>query len=86
MLQHDSGAGESTLQVDGFGLSMGRVSVGLPLACTSDVVLLRYLDLLRLVHGRDVAPCSADVVVLAAATGLTETQARERLRRLGAAI
>ena len=59
---------EETLQVDGFGLSIGSVSVGLPAACTVDAVLLRYLDLIRLVR-RNERPSSLapgrDVDVLA---------------------
>ena len=78
----ERGTADPTLHVDGFGLSIGRVSVGLPTACTADVVLLRYLDLLDLVHRGDSVPPDDDIVVLAGATGLTEPQARERLRRL----
>ncbi|MEM9519141.1 MAG: hypothetical protein AAGA37_07480 [Actinomycetota bacterium] len=38
----------STLHVDTFGLSVGALSVGLPASCTTDTILLRYLDLLAM--------------------------------------
>ena len=78
----DASAG--TLQIDGFSLSVGPVSVGLPTACTSDVVLLRYLDLLQLVHRANVEPPDDHIEVLVEASGLDGAQIRERLRRLGA--
>jgi len=71
--------------VDGFGLSIGSVSVGLPTACTVDAVLLRYLDLIRLVrrndHPSSLAP-GRDVDVLAGATRLEPATVRTRLQRL----
>ena len=78
-------AGE-TLQVDGFGLSIGSVSVGLPTACTADAVLLRYLELIRLTGytkgaSAQVAPRD-DLEVLAAATRLDRTTVRRRLESL----
>ncbi len=83
----DGQANDETLQVDGFALSMGPVSVGLPTACTADAVLLRYLELVRLVR-RDgamaafVAP-RCDVELLAQATRLDPAIVRRRLERLG---
>lgn len=77
---------DETLHVDGFGLSIGSESVGLPTACTADAVLLRYLDLVRLIgHGRGSGTNGAqrdDVDVLAAATSLDRTTVRRRLEHL----
>lgn len=76
-----------TLQVDGFGLSIGSVSVGLPTACTADAVLLRYLELVRLSEGRLVGSPHGrpreDIDTLAAATRLEPETVRRRLERLG---
>jgi hypothetical protein len=74
------------LQVDGFGMSFGAVSVGLPRACTADSVLLRYLDLVRLAGRRGdrhpYVPPGDDVAILAAATRLDTATVRRRLERL----
>lgn len=73
--------------MDGFGLSIGSVSVGLPTACTADAVLLRYLELVRLTNGRcGVSPGSLpsdDIETLAAATRLDPVTVYRRLERLG---
>ena len=75
-----------TLQVDGFGMSIGPVSVGLPAARTADAVLLRYIDLVKLADGetgrRDLDAAGDDVVVLAEATRLDVETVRRRLARL----
>lgn len=77
---------DGTLRVDGFALSIGSVSVGLPTTCTADVVLSRYLDLVRIVDGIVDTPgyvvSPADVDALAAATNLDTTTVRRRLQRL----
>jgi hypothetical protein len=76
---------DPTLHVDRFGLSIGRVSVGLPMACTTDTILLRYLDLIRLVQratGVPVEPTADDLAELAASTGLTPTCVEQRLHAL----
>lgn len=78
-------AADPNLHVDRLGLSIGTVSVGLPMACTTDTVLLRYLDLVRLVHRADgdpFTPPGADVLVLAESTGLTADCVEQRLRSL----
>jgi hypothetical protein len=78
---------DPTLHVDRLGLSIGEVSVGLPMACTTDTVLLRYLDLVRLVHRTEVdqfTPPEADVAVLAEATGLSVECVEQRIRSLQA--
>ena len=77
---------DETLQVDGFGLSIGSVSVGLPTACTADAVLLRYIDLVRLTGQAEgpslyTAP-GDDVAALADATRLDTATVRRRLERL----
>jgi hypothetical protein len=74
------------LQVDGFGLSIGSVSVGLPTSCTADAVLLRYLHLMLLTGGRTaLSPFDAppgDVDALADATRLDPATVRRRLELL----
>ncbi len=73
------------LQVDCFGLSIGSVSVGLPVLCTTETVLLRYLDLIRLIQRGPEALVEApysDVVVLAEATNMSPDQVVSRLRAL----
>jgi len=74
------------LQVDGFGLSIGSVSVGLPTSCTADAVLLRYLHLMLLTGRRmEMSPFDAppgDVDALAVATRLDPTTVRRRLELL----
>ena len=70
------------LHVDHFGLSMGSTSVGLPVSCTADTVLRRYLDLVRLVERPEAAPAGferADLEVLAAATHLPVEAVERRL-------
>lgn len=71
------------LQVDGFGLSIGSVSVGLPTSCTADAVLLRYLHLMLLTGRRmEMSPFVApagDVDALAVATRLDPATVRRRL-------
>ena len=75
---------DSDLHVDSFGLSIGDVSVGLPMSCTADTVLLRYLDLVRLrtQKGRDVGDVDAHVAVLATAVRLDAGAVRQRLSQL----
>jgi hypothetical protein len=74
------------LQVDGFGLSIGSVSVGLPTSCTADAVFLRYLHLMLLTGRRmEMSPFdapAADVDALAVATRLDPTTVRRRLELL----
>ena len=82
----DGHSASETLQVDGFALSIGSVSVGLPTSCTADAVLLRYLELVRLVGPRrgafpEVTPRD-DIEALASATRLDGTTVRRRLERL----
>lgn len=75
---------DDDLHVDSFGLSIGDVSVGLPMSCTADTVLLRYLDLVRLrtQKGRDVGDVDAHVAVLATAVRLDAGAVRQRLSQL----
>lgn len=73
---------DSALHVDHFGLSIGSMSVGLPMSCTTDTVLLRYLDLVRLLERRDESRAAlreVDVEVLATATRLPAATVAERL-------
>lgn len=75
----------SILHVDRFGLSIGSVSVGLPLSCTSDDVYRRYLDLLRLLQRgpvETVHPPLADIRVLSEATRTDAGFVRRRLDAL----
>lgn len=74
------------LHVDSFGLSIGDVSVGLPMSCTADTVLLRYLDLVRLraQKGHDAGDVDAHVEVLANAVRLDAGAVRQRLSQLAA--
>lgn len=68
---HDAAGGDRELHVDHFGLSIGAVSIGLPLACTADDVYRRYLDLMRMLHRGPVAVIvapPADLDALAEAT------------------
>jgi len=81
----DEHSTSETLQVDGFALSIGSESVGLPTSCTADAVLLRYLELVRLVGPRGAFPEVTprdDIEALAAATRLDGTTVRRRLERL----
>jgi len=79
-------AHDHRLHIDGFGLTIDTVSVGLPVVRTSEIILLRYLDLLRLVRnhpGRGtLEPAHSDVTALAAATGLERDTVVTRLRAL----
>lgn len=77
---------DGDLHVDSFGLSIGDVSVGLPMSCTADTVLLRYLDLVRLrtQKGRDSGDFEAHVRVLATAVRLDAGVVRQRLAQLAA--
>jgi len=77
---------DEDLHVDSFGLSIGDVSVGLPMSCTADTVLLRYLDLVRLraQKGRSTGEFDAHVVVLAQAVRLEADAVRQRLTQLAA--
>jgi len=83
----DAVGGDDSLHVDHFGLSIGPVSVGLPLARTADDVYRRYLDLLRLLQN---GPCTvheapvADLTALAAATGSDCAYVARRLAALQA--
>ena len=74
------------LHVDSFGISVGAVSVGLPMSCTADTVLLRYLDLVHLCdeRGIDYIDLDAHVPVLAGAVSQAPEKVRERLRQLSA--
>ena len=77
---------DDDLHVDSFGLSIGDVSVGLPMSCTADTVLLRYLDLVRLrtEKGRQTGDFEAHVAVLATAVRLEVGAVRQRLTQLAA--
>lgn len=81
-----SGGGHHDLHVDSFGLSVGDVSVGLPLSCTADTVLLRYLELVDLcdVRGVESVDVETHVPVLAGAVSLAPETVRQRLRQLSA--
>ena len=75
----------SELHVDRFGLSIGRASVGLPLSCTSDMVLHRYVDLIRLIQVRPgvaFSPPEADIATLADAINATPEFVNTRLQTL----
>jgi len=76
---------EQVLLVDCFGLSVGSASVGLPSSCTADIVLARYLDLVRLLgrgtpHRGVYVP--EDIKALAKATYLPQAVVRLRLAAL----
>lgn len=68
-------SGDNSLHVDHFGLSIGSVSVGLPLAGTADDVYRRYLDLLRLRQGGPVVAIAAPAADLEALAAATKTSA-----------
>ena len=74
------------LHVDSFGLSVGDLSVGLPLSCTADTVLLRYLELIDLcdLRGASHDDLDAHVPVLAGAVSMAPATVLERLRQLSA--
>ncbi|MEO0495252.1 MAG: hypothetical protein AAF081_17740 [Actinomycetota bacterium] len=77
---------DEDLHVDSFGLSIGDVSVGLPMSCTADTVLLRYLDLVRLrtQRGRATGDTDTHLAVLATAVRLDVDVVRQRLSQLAA--
>lgn len=81
---HDGGPQD--LHVDSFGLSVGDISVGLPLSCTADTVLLRYLELVDLCDVRGIERVDVDthVPVLAGAVSMEPETVRQRLRQLSA--
>ena len=75
---------DTDLHVDLFGLSIGGTSVGLPMSSTTDIVLERYIDLVRLVERRNeprTAFVADDIEVLASATDLSVDVVAERLRQ-----
>ncbi len=78
--------GARDLHVDSFGLSVGDISVGLPLSCTADTVLLRYLELIDLCDVRGVShdDLETHVPVLAGAVSMAPATVLERLRQLSA--
>ncbi|MEM9467485.1 MAG: hypothetical protein AAGA90_19075 [Actinomycetota bacterium] len=84
-LTSSAGVGQD-LHVDSFGLSVADVSVGLPLSCTADTVLLRYLELVDLCVARGIGHDDIDthVPVLAGAVSMDPDTVRERLRQLSA--
>mgnify|MGYP006255514291 CR=1 FL=1 len=72
------------LHVDHFGLSIGPVSVGLPMSCTADDVYGRYLDLLRIVRRGPVKPFDVPVADLQVLSDATATDRAYVARRLAA--
>ena len=80
------GGGHHDLHVDSFGLSVGDISVGLPLSCTADTVLLRYLELVNLCDVRGIESVDLDthVPVLAGAVSMEPETVRQRLHQLSA--
>lgn len=81
----DAIGGDHSLHVDHFGLSIGAVSVGLPLSCTADDVYRRYLDLLRIIRRGPLTVMAApddDLAMLADATGMTVEFVAHRLAAL----
>ena len=83
----DSAGGEHALHCDRFGLSIGPVSVGLPMACTADQVYRRYLDLMQLLQRGPVdviVATRADLDALAAATANNADFIARRLAALQA--
>lgn len=81
---HDASGGDRTLHVDHFGLSIGPVSVGLPLSCTADDVYRRYLDLMRMLQRGPVAVIVAPPADLDALAAATRCDAEFIARRLAA--
>ena len=81
-----SSSADQDLHVDSFGLSVGSISVGLPLSCTADTVLLRYLDLVHLCDARGLewADLDTHVPILAGAVSMAPDAVRTRLRQLSA--
>ena len=78
---------DTTLHVDHVGLSIGGTSVGLPMSCTADTVLVRYLDLVQLLERRNetrVGFEAADIEVLASATHLSVEIVAQRLTSFAA--
>ena len=80
----DAIGGDSSLHVDRFGLSIGSVSVGLPMSCTADDVYQRYLDLLRLLQRGPVTAMNAPIADLKALSDATGTDCAFVARRLAA--
>ena len=73
------------LHVDGFGLAIGAVSVGLPRSFTAEMVLDRYVELIRLVRDdgtRSHGVPADDIDTLAVVTRLDAGTVRNRLERL----
>jgi len=73
-----------TLEVDDYGISIGDLSVGLPVSRTADVVLERYLDLLRMRHGDQWQPTdeSEHLAILSTVLRQDESVVRQRLAGL----
>ena len=75
---------DTDLHVDLFGLSIGETSVGLPMSSTTDIVLGRSVDLVRLLERRNeprAAFVADDIEVLASATDLSVEVVAQRLRQ-----
>ncbi len=76
-------AERSTLIVDTHSVSTGAESVGLPGACTTDVLLERYVDLIRLARTGSLSDPvqlrTDDLDVLARATGMAPDAVQRRL-------
>ena len=68
------------------GINLNIDALGLPLSCTTDTVLLRYLDLLRLRarKGHEPGDVDAHVRVLAGAVRHEASAVRRRLSQLAA--
>lgn len=76
---------DTELHIDRFGLSIGRVSVGLPVRCTNDMVLLRYVDLVALIEkdsGASFSRPDTDIASLAATIHVSPESLRARLQTL----
>ncbi|MEM7143046.1 MAG: hypothetical protein AAF548_18630 [Actinomycetota bacterium] len=80
----DAIGGDDSLHVDHFGLSIGPVSVGLPLSCTADDVYRRYLDLLRIIRRGPLDVVDAPIGDLQALSDATGTDCGYVARRLAA--
>lgn len=70
-----------TVEVDGFAIVCGRESVGLPATWSTDTLMERYLELVRLVRStRGVSGFrDGDIAELARVTGLEPMTIRHRL-------
>ncbi|MCU0273106.1 MAG: hypothetical protein MUE34_07740 [Acidimicrobiales bacterium] len=77
-----------TVEVDGFAIISGRESVGLPATWSTDTLMARYLDLVRIVRGsRSVTGFrDGDIAELARVTGLDPVAVRHRLEGLADAV